>query len=59
MTLGLARSGACGPLRAAPAPPPLPQPQGSAEEKLLPDVVAHREVGEGQGRSPPPRQVRP
>lgn len=45
MTLGLARSNACGPLRASPAQPPPPQPRGSAEEELLPDVLA--QVGGG------------
>lgn len=47
MTLGLARSNACGPLRASPAQPPPPQPRGSAEEELLPDVLA--QVGGGSG----------
>lgn len=43
MTLGLARSGACGPQQAAPAPAPQPspQPQGNAEEELLSDIEAH------------------
>lgn len=55
MTLRLARSGACGPQRGAPAPAPqLPQqPQGSAEEEPLPNIEAHEGVG-GQGRSSPP-----
>ena len=42
-----------------PTPSPLPQSQGSAEEELLPDIVAHEGVGGGQRRSPPQGPFRP
>lgn len=45
MTLGLARSGACGPQQAAPAQQPPPQPQESAEEEPISDIGAHEGVG--------------
>lgn len=58
MTLGLVRSGSCGPQRGAPAPAPqLPQQlQGSAEEEPLPDILGPQR-SRGSGAVSPAQSV--